>query len=103
MHCTVVHTPPAPTFPDQAACCLSLPRTRSPCYLLRVSGSGHCRGCSSTRLAVLQDGPAAGQTIPHVHIHCVPRHFKDLERNDEVYDRIDDAEQRELSARQRCA
>lgn len=52
---------------------------------------------------MLQDGPAAGQTIPHVHIHCVPRHFKDLERNDEVYDRIDDAEQRELSARQRCA
>ena len=52
---------------------------------------------------MLQDGPAAGQTIPHVHIHCVPRHFKDLERNDEVYDRIDDAEQDELSARQRCA
>eukprot|EP00892_Ulva_mutabilis_P005274 jgi/Ulvmu1/3118/UM015_0158.1 len=48
----------------------------------------------------IQDGPAAGQTVPHVHIHCVPRHFKDLKRNDDIYDRIDEAEAQESAARQ---
>lgn len=54
-------------------------------------------------LVVVQDGAAAGQTIPHVHIHCVPRHFKDLEHNDQIYDRIDEADAQELRLRQRCA
>ena len=38
-----------------------------------------------------QDGPAAGQTVPHVHIHILPRHVNDFEKNDEVYDAIDAA------------
>lgn len=68
----------------------------------------HCLKAEATgwdynRCMVVQDGAAAGQTIPHVHIHCVPRHFKDLEHNDEIYDRIDDAEAQELSLRQRYA
>lgn len=50
----------------------------------------------------MQDGPAAGQTVPHVHIHCVPRHFKDLERNDEIYEQIDEAEAQESVLRERC-
>lgn len=25
----------------------------------------------------INDGPAAGQTIPHLHIHVIPRHFGD--------------------------
>lgn len=42
----------------------------------------------------LQDGPAAGQTVPHVHVHVLPRHFRDLESNDDVYDLIDASDQR---------
>jgi bis(5'-adenosyl)-triphosphatase len=40
----------------------------------------------------LQDGPAAGQTVPHVHIHVLPRRPGDFEKNDEVYDELDRAE-----------
>lgn len=45
-------------------------------------------GSTSFNLAV-KDGPAAGQPLPHVHVHMVPRRPKDLERNDLVYDMID--------------
>lgn len=43
---------------------------------------------SSLTLAI-QDGPEAGQTVPHVHIHILPRKGDDFEKNDEVYDVID--------------
>lgn len=36
----------------------------------------------------LQDGPQAGQTVPHVHIHIVPRKGGDFENNDEIYDAV---------------
>jgi bis(5'-adenosyl)-triphosphatase len=26
----------------------------------------------------IQDGPSAGQTVPHVHLHVIPRHAGDL-------------------------
>ena len=39
---------------------------------------------------MLQDGPAAGQSVPHVHVHILPRKTGDFENNDEVYDAIDD-------------
>lgn len=45
---------------------------------------------ASLTLAI-QDGQAAGQTVPHVHIHVLPRKFGDFEHNDLVYDAIDDA------------
>jgi hypothetical protein len=52
----------------------------------------------------VQDGPAAGQTVPHVHVHCLPRYFEDIHNNDEIYDMIDDAEKAEASSRlRRCA
>nr|CAB3488905.1 unnamed protein product [Digitaria exilis] len=35
------------------------------------------------------DGPQAGQTVPHVHIHVIPRKKGDFEKNDEIYDAID--------------
>ncbi|XP_042026179.1 bifunctional bis(5'-adenosyl)-triphosphatase/adenylylsulfatase FHIT-like [Salvia splendens] len=37
----------------------------------------------------IQDGPQAGQTVPHVHIHRIPRKVGDFEKNDEIYDAID--------------
>ncbi|XP_057247636.1 bifunctional bis(5'-adenosyl)-triphosphatase/adenylylsulfatase FHIT [Beta vulgaris subsp. vulgaris] len=43
---------------------------------------------SSLTLAI-QDGPQAGQTVAHVHIHILPRKTGDFEKNDEIYDAID--------------
>lgn len=40
----------------------------------------------------IQDGPHAGQTVPHVHIHIIPRRSGDFEKNDEIYDAIDEKE-----------
>ncbi|XP_047965069.1 bifunctional bis(5'-adenosyl)-triphosphatase/adenylylsulfatase FHIT-like isoform X3 [Salvia hispanica] len=37
----------------------------------------------------IQDGPQAGQTVPHVHIHIIPRKVGDFEKNGEIYDAID--------------
>jgi len=39
-------------------------------------------------LSVPQDGPHAGQTVPHVHIHLIPRKSGDFEKNDEIYDAV---------------
>ncbi|KAL6781832.1 hypothetical protein ACKKBF_B09605 [Auxenochlorella protothecoides x Auxenochlorella symbiontica] len=47
-------------------------------------------GASSLTLTI-QDGPQAGQTVPHVHIHILPRRAGDFEKNDEIYDVIDAA------------
>ncbi|KAJ1733909.1 hypothetical protein LPJ61_001342 [Coemansia biformis] len=33
----------------------------------------------------IQDGAAAGQTVPHVHLHIVPRRPGDFDDNDDVY------------------
>ncbi|GLC36057.1 hypothetical protein PLESTB_000533100 [Pleodorina starrii] len=45
-------------------------------------------GAQSLTLAI-QDGACAGQTVPHVHIHVLPRKAGDFPRNDQVYDEID--------------
>lgn len=34
----------------------------------------------------IQDGPDAGQTVSHVHVHILPRKPGDFERNDKVYE-----------------
>ncbi|XP_035678035.1 bis(5'-adenosyl)-triphosphatase-like isoform X1 [Branchiostoma floridae] len=41
----------------------------------------------STSLTIaIQDGPEAGQTVKHVHVHILPRKSGDFPQNDEVYE-----------------
>ncbi|TPX47015.1 hypothetical protein SeLEV6574_g02876 [Synchytrium endobioticum] len=37
----------------------------------------------------LQDGPVAGQTVPHVHVHVIARRKGDYGNNDEIYKEMD--------------
>jgi diadenosine tetraphosphate (Ap4A) HIT family hydrolase len=38
---------------------------------------------------IIQDGKAAGQSVPHVHVHILPRMENDFENNDDVYVALD--------------
>ena len=49
---------------------------------------GEDMGATAFNLAI-KDGNAAGQPVPHLHVHVVPRTPGDLAANDEVYERID--------------
>jgi len=40
----------------------------------------------------IQDGVEAGQSVPHVHVHVLPRVKGDFEPNDKVYDALDAAD-----------
>ncbi|XP_058144152.1 bis(5'-adenosyl)-triphosphatase isoform X1 [Dasypus novemcinctus] len=46
----------------------------------------HFQGTSLT--IAIQDGPEAGQTVKHVHIHVLPRKAGDFSRNDSIYDEL---------------
>jgi bis(5'-adenosyl)-triphosphatase len=48
--------------------------------------------CPSLTFAI-QDGKDAGQTMPQVHIHIVPRCPDDFKHNDEVYEALESASQ----------
>jgi len=40
----------------------------------------------------IQDGPAAGQTVPHLHAHIIPRKLKDMDEyggGDAIYDLLE--------------
>ena len=44
---------------------------------------------SATSLTIaVQDGKEAGQTVPHVHVHMLPRRQGDFPRNDDVYEKV---------------
>jgi bis(5'-adenosyl)-triphosphatase len=47
----------------------------------------HYTSCEAFNVAV-QDGEAAGQSVPHAHVHLLPRKRGDYQRNDDVYDDI---------------
>ncbi|KAM4721412.1 bis(5'-adenosyl)-triphosphatase [Rhinophrynus dorsalis] len=51
-----------------------------------IAVESHFGGTSLT--ISLQDGPEAGQTVHHVHVHILPRKAGDFERNDKVYDEL---------------
>lgn len=72
------------------------------CLAQRVGGAIEPHfGAQSLTLAI-QDGPAAGQTVPHLHIHILPRRPGDFERNDEIYDAIDAASQEAAASHQQA-
>jgi bis(5'-adenosyl)-triphosphatase len=51
-------------------------------------------GATSVTFA-LQDGPQAGQTVPHVHVHVLPRVAGDFADNDDIYREVEASGERE--------
>ncbi len=49
----------------------------------------------------VQDGISAGQTVPHVHLHIIPRKLHDLPESNEWYSMIADNEHQLLDSRNR--
>ncbi|XP_025054775.1 bis(5'-adenosyl)-triphosphatase isoform X4 [Alligator sinensis] len=45
--------------------------------------------CGTSLTISIQDGPEAGQTVKHVHVHILPRRAGDFSRNDSVYDELE--------------
>lgn len=45
-------------------------------------------GSMSSTIAI-QDGPEAGQTVDHFHIHILPRKKGDFANNDDIYDKLE--------------
>ncbi|XP_076845313.1 bis(5'-adenosyl)-triphosphatase isoform X2 [Brachyhypopomus gauderio] len=60
-------------------------------------------GASSLTVAI-QDGPEAGQTVKHLHVHVLPRKAGDFERNDSIYDELQkhDKEDEDVPSKWRC-
>ena len=42
---------------------------------------------SSSTISI-QDGPEAGQTVAHLHVHILPRRAGDFAENDEIYEEL---------------
>ncbi|MBN3275485.1 FHIT triphosphatase, partial [Polyodon spathula] len=54
----------------------------------RVSSVVEKHFCGSSLTIAIQDGPEAGQTVKHVHVHVLPRKHGDFEKNDSIYDEL---------------
>jgi bis(5'-adenosyl)-triphosphatase len=52
-------------------------------------GGAPADGCTLGFNVAVQDGPEAGQSVPHVHVHVLPRISNDLARNDDVYEALE--------------
>jgi bis(5'-adenosyl)-triphosphatase len=58
----------------------------------RILRAAYSSSSSITSFNVaVQDGPAAGQSVPHVHVHILPRLSQgdDFVRNDDVYEALE--------------
>jgi len=59
-----------------------------------IAADNHVNGAVRTDSfgfnVAVQDGPAAGQSVPHVHVHILPRNGGDFQRNDDIYDALQD-------------
>ncbi len=51
----------------------------------QASVEAHFGAASST--VSVQDGPEAGRTVRHLHVHVLPRKKGDFAQNDDVYNR----------------
>lgn len=47
---------------------------------------------ASSLTFTIQDGPEAGQSVPHVHLHLIPRVKDDWLNNDDIYQEINQKE-----------
>ncbi|KAG8556259.1 hypothetical protein GDO81_017996 [Engystomops pustulosus] len=56
----------------------------------------HFNGTSLT--ISMQDGLEAGQTVPHVHVHVLPRRAGDFEKNDTVYEVLQNHDKEDMAA-----
>ncbi|KAG5219515.1 bis(5'-adenosyl)-triphosphatase [Salix suchowensis] len=82
-----------PLLPVKRFVDLTADETSDLWFTAKKVGSQLERFHSATSLTfAIQDGPQAGQTVPHVHIHIIPRKGGDFENNDEIYDAIDEKE-----------
>lgn len=43
---------------------------------------------ASSLTVAIQDGPFAGQSVPHLHVHVIPRRPNDFVPNDQIYDHL---------------
>ncbi|KAM4654542.1 bis(5'-adenosyl)-triphosphatase isoform 1-T5 [Amazona ochrocephala] len=58
------------------------------CVAQRVGTVVEKHFCGTSLTISVQDGPEAGQTVKHVHVHVLPRRAGDFSRNDDVYEEL---------------